>query len=84
MLLSQACGDLLSGISENIKMYCKKIAALDGSVLLPRLLRLVLLSQACGDLLSGISENELRHEKTNVLVSDLVRHKPGRTATEDG
>ena len=27
--------------------------------------------------------NELRHEKTNVLVSDLVRHKPGCTATED-
>ena len=25
-----------------------------------------------------------RHEKTNVLVSDLVRHKPGCTATEDG
>ena len=28
--------------------------------------------------------NEPRHEKTNVLVSDLVRHKPGCTATEDG
>ena len=28
--------------------------------------------------------NEPRYEKTNVLVSDLVRHKPGRTATEDG
>ena len=27
---------------------------------------------------------EPRHEKTNVLVSDLVRHKPGCTATEDG
>ena len=27
--------------------------------------------------------NKLRHEKTNVLVSDLVRHKPGCTATED-
>ena len=25
-----------------------------------------------------------RHEKTNVLVSDRVRHKPGCTATEDG
>ena len=24
------------------------------------------------------------HEKTNVLVFDLVRHKPGCTATEDG
>ena len=24
------------------------------------------------------------HEKTNVLVSDLVRHKPGCSATEDG
>ena len=30
------------------------------------------------------SQNEPRHEKTNVLVSDLVRHKPGCTATEDG
>ena len=29
-------------------------------------------------------KNEPRHEKTNVLVSDLVRHKPGCTATEDG
>ena len=28
--------------------------------------------------------NEPCHEKTNVLVSDQVRHKPGRTAIEDG
>ena len=28
--------------------------------------------------------NELRHEKTNILVSDQVRHKPGFTATYDG
>ena len=27
---------------------------------------------------------EPQHEKTNVLVSDLVRHKPGCTATEIG
>ena len=27
-----------------------------------------------------IKLNEPRHEKTNVLVSDLVRHKPGCTA----
>ena len=27
---------------------------------------------------------EPRHEKTNLLVSDLVQHKPGCTATEDG
>ena len=27
---------------------------------------------------------EPHHEKTNVLVSNLVRHKPGCTATEDG
>ena len=27
--------------------------------------------------------NEPCREKTNVLVSDLVRHKPGCTATED-
>ena len=31
-----------------------------------------------------ISVTEPCHEKTNVLVSDLVRHKPGCTATEDG
>ena len=24
------------------------------------------------------------HEKTNILVSDLVQHKPGCAATEDG
>ena len=27
---------------------------------------------------------EPRHEKTNVVVSNLVRHKPGYTATEGG
>ena len=27
---------------------------------------------------------EPRHEKTNVLVCDMVQHKPGCTATEDG
>ena len=27
---------------------------------------------------------EPRPEKTNILVSDLVPHKPGCTATEDG
>ena len=27
---------------------------------------------------------EPRHEKINVLVSEMVRHKPGCTATEDG
>ena len=27
---------------------------------------------------------EPRHEKTNILVSDLTRHKPGCIATEDG
>ena len=27
---------------------------------------------------------ESHHEKTNILVSDLVRHKPGCTAAEDG
>ena len=31
-----------------------------------------------------VKMNEPCHEKTNVLVSDLVRHKPGCTATEDG
>ena len=28
--------------------------------------------------------NEPRCEKTNILVYDLVRHKPGCTVTEDG
>ena len=27
---------------------------------------------------------EPHHEKNNALVSDLVRHKPGCAATEDG
>ena len=27
---------------------------------------------------------EPRHEKTNILVFDLVQHKTGCTATEDG
>ena len=33
---------------------------------------------------SHIFVYEPRHEKTNILVSDLIRHKPGCTATEDG
>ena len=33
---------------------------------------------------SGYLQIELRHEKTNVLVSDLVQHKLGCTATKDG
>ena len=32
----------------------------------------------------GVRINEPRHEKPNILVSDLVRHKPGCTLTEDG
>ena len=32
----------------------------------------------------SIQNLEPRHEKTNDLVSDLVRHKPGCTDTEDG
>ena len=36
-------------------------------------------------LFAAIKEiNEPRHEKTNILVSDQVRHKPGCTVTEDG
>ena len=31
-----------------------------------------------------VRQNEPRHEKANILVSDLVQHKPGCTATEDG
>ena len=31
---------------------------------------------------AALTTNEPRREKTNVLVSDLVRHKPGCTATE--
>ena len=34
--------------------------------------------------LSPLVTNEPRHEKTNVLVSDYVRHKQGCTATENG
>ena len=30
------------------------------------------------------TKNEPRREKTNILVSDLVRHKPDCTSTEDG
>ena len=30
------------------------------------------------------TNHEPRHEKTNILVSNLVGHKPGCTATEDG
>ena len=34
--------------------------------------------------IQGLSVFEPRHEKTYVLVFDLVRHKQGCTATEDG
>ena len=33
---------------------------------------------------TALKTYEPRHEKTNILVSDLFRHKPGCTATEDG
>ena len=32
----------------------------------------------------SLEKYDLHHEKTNILVSDLVRHKPGCTATEVG
>ena len=35
-------------------------------------------------MLVGQLSFEPRHEKTNILVSELVRHKPCCTATEDG
>ena len=44
----------------------------------------VMLRQYIQQLFELNRENEPRHEKTNVLVSDLVRHKPGCKATEDG
>ena len=33
---------------------------------------------------TSIITYELRHKKANVLVSDLVRHRPDCTAKEDG
>ena len=33
---------------------------------------------------TSVQTNEPRHEKTSIKVSDLVRHKPGCTAKEDG
>ena len=33
---------------------------------------------------SDLGLYEPHHEKTNILVADLVRHKQGCTATEDG
>ena len=38
----------------------------------------------CLSRLVGPKRNEQRHEKTNILVSDQLRHKLGCTATEDG
>ena len=49
------------------------------------LLLLVLVLSICPDLSeSSLSIIEPCYEKINVLVSDLVRHKPGCTATEVG
>ena len=42
------------------------------------------LSQSSLDLAEVLLIIEPLHEKTNILVSDLVRHKPGCKATEDG
>ena len=64
---------LSSQVGENLS--CLPIA----DVIMPQLVQLaVLSSQVC-----EIETYEPRHEKTNVLVSNLVRHKPGCTATED-
>ena len=45
---------------------------------------IILSRQQTAKMLIRLSIYELRHEKTNILVSDLVQHKPGCTATEDG
>ena len=34
--------------------------------------------------MSEIRRNEVRHEKTNNVVSEHVRHNPSCTSTEDG
>ena len=52
----------------------------------------LLWNQKSHDLILGMDQQVLniykvyepRHEKTNVLVYDLVRHKPGCTTTQDG
>ena len=52
--------------------------------------RLASTQQVDDRILKGIAEEQIkcifepRHEKTNILVSDLIRQKPGCTATEDG
>ena len=38
----------------------------------------------CLTTLKAMTLLEPRHKKTNILVSDLVRQKPGCTTTEDG
>ena len=58
---------------EKIQML---LAAIKGKIIRTRLTR------SCT--VTSMQTNELRREKTNVLVSDLVQHKPGCTATEDG
>ena len=42
--------------------------------------------QKAGILMTRLTHHafEPHHEKTNILVSDLVRNKSGYTATEDG
>ena len=63
------------------------IASLFQKVLLTRRrvsLYRVFYHYAISSALQNNEQYEPHHEKTNVLVSDLVLHKPGCTATEDG
>ena len=67
---SSRCRDTMQNIFKNGTFYC--------------ILRLRCRRNNCVLIPSVDDDYGQRHEKTNVLVSDPVRHKSGCTATEDG
>ena len=83
-------------VPANNKVVCQSLPSQHSleSYLLRNLITMAHILPDCGpctytvyliDILdNGPFVNELRHEKTNILVSDLVGHKPGSTAIEDG
>ena len=64
---------------QNVELLCNILVVAD-QMLVTRL------KEICEVVIATLSKliTEPHHEKTNILVSDLVRHKPGCTAKEDG